>query len=260
MRWLPFSAPVLVGVGMAALFPHLSCKAHFYRFFTTFELASPMSWEAWLLLAVVPATLLLGLSGLRDDEAERLAGWGPVRALRLGGPLRWGRRVALARERGLVWLNLALGVGLGAYPGFLLGTLIARPAWHSAVLAPLFLVSALLTGAALMRLFSLIDEEHRILRGVNLGAIALQMALVALFALWLATGAVASQQAAATLLFGGRFTALFWSLVVVAGLLVPLVMEGLEARRQLRHTAVAPVLLLLGGLSLRWIVVLAGQV
>jgi formate-dependent nitrite reductase membrane component NrfD len=219
-----------------------------------------MSWEAWLLLAVVPATLLLGLSGLRDDEAEALSGWGPLRALRLGGLLRWGRRVALARERGLVWVNLALALGLGAYPGFLLGTLIARPAWHSSVLAPMFLVSALITGAALLRLFSLSDEEHRLLRGVNVVAIAVQLVLVALFALWLATGTVAAQRAAETLLFGGRFTAMFWSLVVFAGLAVPLLMHGLEARRQLRPTAVAPVLLLLGGLSLRWIVVLAGQV
>jgi len=58
---------------------------------------------------------------------------------------------------------------------------------------------------------------------------------------------------------GGQYTATFWSLVVIAGLLVPLLLESLEARRQLRHTAIAPVLLLVGGLSLRWILVLAGQ-
>ena len=51
--------------------------------------------------------------------------------------------------------RLVLGIGLGAYTGVLLGTLGARPAWSSAVLGPLFLVSGLSTGAALMMLFSL---------------------------------------------------------------------------------------------------------
>jgi formate-dependent nitrite reductase membrane component NrfD len=58
---------------------------------------------------------------------------------------------------------------------------------------------------------------------------------------------------------GGPFTAPFWSLVVIAGLVVPSVMEFLERRLHLRATFVAPSLVLAGGFALRWILVAAGQ-
>jgi formate-dependent nitrite reductase membrane component NrfD len=59
--------------------------------------------------------------------------------------------------------------------------------------------------------------------------------------------------------FGGEYTAVFWALVVFAGLLVPLLVEAVEARKHLRPTRVAPVLVLCGGLALRWVLVSAGQ-
>jgi formate-dependent nitrite reductase membrane component NrfD len=61
------------------------------------------------------------------------------------------------------------------------------------------------------------------------------------------------------LFLGGSFTALFWSLVIIAGLVVPALLETLEFRWGLKSSIVAPLLLLVGGLSLRWILVLAGQ-
>jgi len=224
LRRLPFAAPITLGLGMLVLFPHLSYKAHAWRFFTVFHWTSPMSWEAWILLFTMPATILLALAGLNNEEAGDLSRWRPVTALRLSGLVRWARRLAVDQRENVRRLNLVLGVALAAYPGFLLGTLVARPAWHSAMMVPLFLVSAILTGAALMRLFPLHAEEHSFLRAVNLKAIGLQVALIAVFVLWLASGDLASQQAA-QLFLGGPFTALFWALVVVAGLVVPFVLE-----------------------------------
>jgi len=46
---------------------------------------------------------------------------------------------------------------------------------------------------------------------------------------------------------------------VVAGLGVPSLLEVFERRLRLRPTLVAPALVLLGGLALRWILVVAGQ-
>ena len=66
-------------------------------------------------------------------------------------------------------------------------------------------------------------------------------------------------QSAGSALLGGPFTSAFWSLVVVAGLLVPLAMEVVELRQHRRLSAMTPVLILLGGLSLRWVLLLAGQ-
>ncbi len=43
------------------------------------------------------------------------------------------------------------------------------------------------------------------------------------------------------------------------GLLLPLAIDLFEAKRHLGFTAAAPVLVLAGGVSLRWILLVAGQ-
>jgi len=257
-RWLPFAAPILLSLGMVALFLDLSLKLHVYRFYLAFRWGSPMSWGSWILVGVYPASLLLGLMALTPVEAERLGGFWPMRLLRLGGLIRWARELGLRHQEGVRWANVALGIGLGVYTGILLGTLGARPAWHSSLLGPLFLVSGFSTGAALMMLFPLKETEHHLLRRWDLGAIGLELALLVLFFLGLATGSAGSQEAA-SLFLGGRFTSAFWALVVLAGLVVPFAIELAESRLRLRPTLVAPALLLVGGLSLRFILVLAGQ-
>ncbi len=257
-RWLPFAAPVLLSAGMLALFLDLEYKAHVFRFYTAFRPASPMSWGSWILLGIYPATLLLGLLGLTDEETKKLCGWGPLRATGLGRLTAWARGLAQAWRGPLLWSNIALGVALGGYTGLLLGTLGARPAWGSTVLGPLFLVSGISTGAALMMLFPMSHREHRLLRGWDLAAIMAELALIGVFLLGLFTSGAQGRQAAA-LFLGGPYTALFWALVIMAGLAVPLVIELVEGARKLRPTRLAPALLLAGGLSLRWIIVLAGQ-
>ena len=47
--------------------------------------------------------------------------------------------------------------------------------------------------------------------------------------------------------------------MVIGGLLVPVLLETLESKLHYRVTAMAPLLVLAGGLALRWIFVAAGQ-
>jgi len=255
-RWLPFAAPVALSVGMLALFLDLAFKLHVFRFYLAFQPTSPMSWGSWILLAIYPAALLLGLGQLEDEEVDRLAGWRPVRPVM--GLVRWAYAWATGHLTALRRANILLGVALGGYTGILLGTLGARAVWGSAVLGPLFLVSGISAGAALMMLFPVTHDEHTRLRGWDLAAVVTELALLMLFLLGLATGG-ASSRAAAGLFLGGAYTAPFWALVVIAGLVVPLIVEGIEVRKGLRPTVLAPVLLLVGGLALRWVLVGAGQ-
>jgi len=253
-RWLAFAAPVLVSVGMGALFLDLAYKLHVLRFYLAFRWTSPMSFGAWVLVLVYPVTLLFALADLDDAQAERagrlpLAGPLALRARALGR--RWMPRLA--------WVNLGTGVALGVYTGILLSTLGARALWNSALLGPLFLVSGLSTGAAMLMLFPVDAEERRFFLRWDFLAIGLEVLLLVLLFVGLLT-AGAEERAAAQLLLSGRFAAEFLSLVVVAGLAVPLLVEVLEARLHLRVTWVAPALILVGGLALRWILVAAGQV
>ena len=51
---LPLLSIVLLSLGMLALFLDLSHKMYFWRMYTTFRPASPMSWGSWILLLVYP--------------------------------------------------------------------------------------------------------------------------------------------------------------------------------------------------------------
>jgi len=256
-RWLAFGPPALVSVGMGALFLDLSNKAHVWRFYLAFRWTSPMSWGAWILVVMIPLSLTLALAGLTDGEAARVEG--VLQRLGLAAPARALRDLGRRRLAYLCRANLLVGAGLGVYTGILLSALGARALWSSALLGPLFLVSGLSTGAAFLLLFRLSDEERHLVTRWDMIAIGLEVAVLLLFLVGLASGGAAGREAAG-LILGGPWTAQFWSLVVIAGLAMPLSLEILEARLGLKATAVAPALVLLGGLALRWIMVAAGQV
>jgi formate-dependent nitrite reductase membrane component NrfD len=258
LRWAPFAVPALVSLGMLCLFLDLENPTRVYRFYLALRVSSPMSWGAWILLLIYPATVLWGLAGLTPDEVDRIARLRPIAALRLGGLLAAARNWAHDRADRLRVVNVALGATLGLYTGVLLGTLEARPLWGSTLLAPLFLASGLSTGAAFLMLLPLSEGEHHRLRRWDLLAIAAEVLFLTLFLMDRATSGAAGQ-AVFERFFGGDLTPYFWALVVFVGLVVPVVLEVGEAHKRLRPTAVAPVLILVGGLALRWILVEGGQ-
>jgi formate-dependent nitrite reductase membrane component NrfD len=62
----------------------------------------------------------------------------------------WSPEDVARMRRRLAFAGLPLGIGVGIYTGVLLGVLVARPLWHTPLLAQLFLVSALSSAAALL--------------------------------------------------------------------------------------------------------------
>lgn len=255
-QWMPFVAIVLLSLGMGALFLDLGFKAHVYRFYAAFRPSSPMSWGAWILIAVYPVLLLLGLGALDRPTREWLGKWRWLRPV--SRPLGWLFRVADGARRGVIWASLALGVGLGAYTGLLLGTMVARLGWNNGVMGPLFLTSGISTGAALMMLFHLEEQEEHLMLRWDTVAIAVELFLIAALLVSFSTGGETGKIAAHNLM-GGPFTPWFWSLVVVGGLVVPLAMNLLEVRGRARASVVAPLLVLFGGFALRAVLVASGQ-
>ncbi len=253
-RWLPLLTPALLALGMGALFLDLEHRLHVWRFYLAFRWTSPMSWGAWILVVVYPVSILFGLVTLGEEDLAPFRARVPA----LAGALAAARAFALRHARRLRIANLVVGVGLGGYTGVLLSTLGARALWGSALLGPLFLVSGISSGAALAMLLRVDPEERHFLARADMHAMWLEIALILLFLVGLATGGAAAREGAA-LVLGGPFTAPFWALVVIAGLVVPSVMELLERRLHLRPTFVAPSLVLAGGFALRWILVAAGQ-
>lgn len=250
---LPWTAPLAISLGMFFLWLDLEHPFNAWRFYLAFKVTSPMSWGAWILLGVYPVSILLAWIDTPDSLKVPVARW-IAPGSTLGKLDTWSRE----SRRLLGGLNIAMGAALGIYTGVLLGTMAARPLWNSALLGPLFLVSGLSTGAAFMLLFGLSERERLFLGRADMGLISTELILLFLWIIGLATGGSSSQGAVA-MIFGGPYTAAFWTLVVALGLLAPLVGEALE----LKHGAVpgkgTAILVLLGGFALRWILVFAGQ-
>jgi formate-dependent nitrite reductase membrane component NrfD len=66
-------------------------------------------------------------------------------------------------------------------------------------------------------------------------------------------------QQAAGLLLTGSYAAVFWVFVVGMGIMLPLVLQSLELQNRIRHTIAPVILVVFGGLALRFILVYAGQ-
>jgi len=248
-RVLPGISLVLLSLGMLALFLDLEHKLYVWRLYTTFKILSPMSWGSWILLLVYPALVANFLVSVPDFAGRR---WARLRAF----SDRILERHLLVRWIGAV--NIVLGSLLGIYTGILLSALGARPLWSSALLGPLFLVSGLSSAAAFVHMIARDRDEREMLARADNGFLTIELVVIGLFLIGLITATEAHIRAAG-LLLGGPYTAVFWVFVVGVGIVLPLVIQPLAVSHRIRHTAVAPILVIVGGLLLRIVIVYAGQ-
>jgi len=238
-----------ISLGMLALFLDLSHKVFVWRLYVTMKPWSPMSWGAWILLLVYPVLL----AGVLLDPPRSLLRWAPA--------VDWLWRRLAGNDflrRAIGFASITTGVALGIYTGILLSALGARPLWSSALLGPLFLVSGLSTSAAFAHWASPEPAEREQMAWLDNLFLTIELGLLGFLLIGLLSSTEAHAQAA-RLLLGGPFTAVFWVGVVGLGILLPLVIQSLAVTRRLAHTSVAPALVILGGLALRFVIVYAGQ-
>lgn len=246
-------APVALSVGMTALFLDLEHKLYVFRFYTSFEPASPMSWGAWILILVYPLMVLQTFSTLRRGYPT-LANW--LEKLPFGSAaLDLSERFRLP----VAALVIPLAVALGIYTGVLLSAFSARPFWNTGLLGPLFLVSGLSTAGALALFGTRLEREKHFFTRADITLIGIELTLIALLIINLGTGP-AQQLEAVNLVLGGEYTVPFWIWFVLPGLLIPLVLEIFELRGMCRFPIMASLLVLYGGFMLRYLMVELGQV
>ena len=208
-----------------------------------------MSWGAWVLLIITPLSILWWMS-LQPVFPEWI----------------WRKRslkiiiIYFRKYRKIVAISLAfLSLVLGVYTGILLSAFNARPLWNSSVLGFLFLISGLSTAAVFIIWRTKDKLEKSVFRKIDLGLIFFEILLIIHFFMALASGPEAQVQAA-DLFLGGRFTFSFWFFVVLAGLLIPALLEVFEIRGKKIPAFLSPMLVLIGGLIFRFIIVHAGQI
>jgi protein NrfD len=250
VKWAPFLVPGALVIGLFMLFLDLKHQMFFWRLYTTVRFTSPMSWGAWVLLVITPLSFIWAATYIKDLKPSWNWRFNILNSF---------EKFAIRYRKGLAWVLIVLSVILGIYTGILLSAFNARPLWNNSILGPLFLVSGLSTGTAIIMWMTKNSQERKIMSRIDLVLIIVELFFITHMIMGMLAGS-SVQIAAAELFLGGQFTVSFWVFVIVLGLVFPAVLEILELTGYKIPVAVPALLILFGGLVFRFIMVEAGQI
>lgn len=246
---IPVISILFLTLGMFALFLDLEHKLFVWRLYTTFKISSPMSWGSWILILVYPALIL--------NILIKPGAW-------ITNKLPWTEKLSAkinSNNKFILYIgsaNLALGALLGIYTGVLLSTMGSRPLWNSASLWLLFLVSGLSTAAAFVHMIAKEKYERELLAKADNMFLTTELFVIVLLIIGLLSSSKAHIEAA-NLLISGPFAPVFWVFVLLLGIIIPLIIQLNAVTHRVKHTPIAPLMVIIGGLILRFVFVYAGQ-
>jgi formate-dependent nitrite reductase membrane component NrfD len=224
------SLPLVALCGLL-LIADLGVPLRFMNMMRTFKLWDPMSIGAWMLGVFGAFSFVCSVLSFASSESM----------------------VGLRRKLGFV--GMFFGFFLASYTGVLLSA-TALPLWSDArLMGALFLASGASTGIAAISLIMFLigapagEGWSKVMRADRFSII---FELVVLAALIVLLGSTARP------LTMGHYAPLFWGGLVVAGLLVPLVIE-IAAHGARALTAVAAALVLAGGFILRYVMLMSAH-
>ena len=167
-------------------------------------------------------------------------------------------------------IGVPLAVFVHGYTGFILALGKARALWNTALMPFLFLISAMVSGIALMILISIVKDrffskEKAINRDLvfSLGNLLAAMILIDLF-LVLSDVLVllvshSEAQDVARLILQGKFGILFIGVENVMGKIIPALILLIPRLRNLTTVTISSVLVVVGIFFMRYVVVLGGE-
>jgi len=167
-------------------------------------------------------------------------------------------------------IGIPLAVFVHGYTGFILALGKARALWNTALMPFLFLVSAMVSGIALMIIISLIKDrffskEKKVNRELifGLGNLLAAMILIDLFlvlsdVLVLLVSHTEAQEAA-HLLLKGKFSLLFIWVENIMGKVLPVILLLFPRLRNLTTVTIASIMVIVGIFIMRYVVVLGGE-
>lgn len=232
---------------LATLFIFVSIGApdRFYFLFLFGRLGSPLIWDVLIIIAYLGLAMTLGYFGTRADLIrcmDAFPRWRWLYWLLALGYTDVSPR-ALERDRKilkvLAILSIPAAILLHSITAWILGVVKARVTWHTSLMGPLFVVSAIVSGLALVTLSTVIAKfllGFRIMREtiVELGkllALSIPVLGYLLFAELLTV--TFGKEPAHMQVFGemiwGRFAPLFWT-NLVGGLILPLFLLVIPGR------------------------------
>lgn len=248
-------APIALSLGLMALLYDLTHKIYFWKLYTTIRIESPMSWGAWVLMAITPLSFLWVFSYYSDMFSKFE---GKFKLLEKFKFLATFENFLIKNRMNMAYALIPLSVVLGIYTGILLSAFNARPLWNNAILGPLFLTSGLSTAAAAIVIFAKTKKEKHFFSKIDIALIIIELGLITHMIMGYYAGTQV-QLEAVQLLVGGDFTLMFFGFVVILGLIIPLLLEISEIIGYKIPTLIPALLVIMGGLVFRFVMVEAGQ-
>lgn len=281
VRFGAWAAVLLLLAGVLCLVAEVTMPLRAMQLWRAFT--NPTSWMtigAWLLVAGIVAT---GLFALAATPA-------------IGGKVL-GQK-APSFKRVLAIISAVLGACIAIYTGILLCVLLNHPLWNTPLLPVLFTVSAFDTGIALVCLYlcmgkplgeteasaiskpiateaaaensapaarqasedaAALAKMAALLERCSIGLIAAE-ALVLAALLLMTSSAEEAGALSVWVLIAGPLAVPFWAVLIAAGLAVPFALELLQLKgKHAKWMApTAPLLILVGGCALRFLILYAG--
>ena len=244
------TAAVCVLVAAMTIIPDLGKAKRIWELFRYPNWTSPLIWDIIIILvyfafAVVDLTVMSRRSMAPSKRAKTL--------------------------RVLAYVGLPTAVLLHSITAWIFGLQISRPWWNTALLAPLFVTSAILSGTALVALAALavrrfdgIEFSERTwtaLAALMATTIAVDLFLVASDYITILWGNVPRERAALdTVLPGGSWQWVFWLEWVVGGIVPFVLLVVPRLRRNPAVLALASFLVLVGVYAFRIELVVGGLI
>lgn len=248
-RIAAFTAFILITLAPLILIADLEQPLRFLHVLYMFNPTSALSWGSLILMlysiiCLAYVLLHLKISFLHFREDKRL--------LKTVGAI-----------------GIPFAVALSIYPGILLGVVKARALWHSALTPPIFFMSAILSGIAIMILIAYVLNtflHHRVDSKISaqLGrflfwGLIIELILIS-FELTILLNSTSEAIESAMLLLTGSLSLLFVGIYIVLCTLIPLTILGLYYKKgTMTGNTVSSILVLTGVFMLRYILVIGGQ-
>ena len=236
-------ATVLLVIAPLFLLFHIGMPQRAWHLFTYLNMSSPITWGSFLLI-LYPINCLI-YAYFMFKEKNRLT--------KIFG-----------------FIGIPLAILVHGYTGFILAFGKARALWNTALMPILFLVSAIVSGIALMILvYSIKERFFSKSKSINLDLVFSMGKLLAwaiVFDLFLVgcdlivlSISHADAQAAAHLILFGKFSLLFVVVENFLGKIVPLFLLLVPRFRTLATVIIASILVFIGIFFMRYVVVLGGE-
>jgi molybdopterin-containing oxidoreductase family membrane subunit len=224
---------ISLAIGLLILLYDLGQPFRAWRLFVSFNARSMLSWGVWILNIFALTNFIYNVL------------------------LFQGKNIA---ARKFAYAGLPCAILTATYTAMLLAQAPGRELWHTALLPVLFLNGAIISGIALAMLFSISKENTGLLSKLGkfvAWLIILELGMILSEIIILLNGGTESV-AVAKFLLSGKISGLFLGLEIILGGIVPVVIL-LRARTNVFSQAVASLLILIGIFTMRYVIVIGGQ-